>query len=473
VLTPYPYQRRVIDRFKGENKVALLIRPGAGKTLIALFLLKHWYNLHGVILPTVIFAPPVVLEKWRREIAQCTKIPDAFVGVVMGTKNQRLKILDDKKKKIIIINYEATRSQDILIRLIGRGFKVVICDESHKFKSPKLKTPAGKLTQTGAIFNISSDSRYRIIMTGTPNPQPEAIWSQYFFLDRGEVFHERFYHFKSEYFINRNANWDSQKAYPDWQFIASKADKYRSNLAKYAATVDEVELPDLVEDTIEIEPSPEMLKHYKNINKQLITWVENQEDNPMTVRNALTKVLRLNEILSGHVRLEDETVHMIEDNSTLDGLMELIDSLHGAKVIVYTVYKPNYKLIADRLKKAKITYVEIHGGVSAKKKIENQDLFNDSDYQVCINNPASGGIGIDLISAQYTIYYSMNESLIDYEQSRARNYRAGSIKVHKKITHYYLIHKGMITEKILYALKNKKNLADSLLDIKGLLNGSK
>jgi hypothetical protein len=63
----------------------------------------------------------------------------------------------------------------------------------------------------------------------------------------------------------------------------------------------------------------------------------------------------------------------------------------------------------------------------------------------------------------------MDWSLVNFEQSRARNYRSGSKDLHKKITHYFLGHKGLMSEKILRAVKDKQETANSLLDIKAML----
>jgi len=471
LLTPYKFQKKIIDRHKTQKAMALLMEAGTGKTMIAINWFREKFNLHGELLPTIVFCPIIVLNNWRDEILQCSHIKVENIGVVMGSKKKRLDTIKNPKHKILIVNYEANRSDEILKALIDFKARVVICDESHKIKNPRLLTAKRKKTTTGAVLEISKDSWYRAIMSGTPNPAPEDIWSQYYFLDRGEVFGEKFYSFKNKYFVNKNANWKDSKAFPDWRFIESKAPEYKQNLARYATSMKREEcldLPDLIQQRVEVEPSPEMLKHYNELKRDLITWLDGQEENPLAVQNALTKTLRLSEILSGYMRLEDESLVSFQTNPTLDTLLELIESIGKAKVIVFCNFKQNYVDIAKALDKKKIKYVEIHGGISTKQKLANVDLFNDleSDVQVCIANPASGGVGINLKSAGYTIYYSMGHSLIDFEQSLARNYRSGSIDLHQKITHYYLYHKGLMSELVIDAVLNKKRLADNLLNLK-------
>lgn len=448
------------------------MEAGTGKTLIALNILRHKYNVHRQVFPTIVFCPIIVLNNWKREFEMCTKVPPNMIGVVMGTKAKRLKIIHDTAHKVLIVNYEATRSDEIMDALLAFRAMAVVGDESHKFKNHKLKTPRKKDTITGAVIRLSQFAKYKIIMSGTPVPKPEDIWSQYYFLDRGTTFDDRFYSFKSKYFMNKNANWKDAKSYPDWRFIESKTDEYKEKLSSKCVSMKReecVDLPDLVEKVVHIQPSPEMLKHYKELKNQLITWVEGQPDNPTVVSNALTKVLRLAEVLSGYLKLEDESIVKIKNNSTIDGLMELIESMGDSKVIVFCKFKQNYEDIARALEKKKIEYVEIHGGISTKQKLENVDVFNDMSNQVrvCIANAKSGGVGINLKAASYTVYYSLDYSLVDFEQSRARNYRSGSIDLHSKITHYFMCHAGLITQKILESVRNKKEFADNLLDLKG------
>ena len=138
---------------------------------------------------------------------------------------------------------------------------------------------------------------------------------------------------------------------------------------------------------------------------------------------------------------------------------------------MFSVFKQNYEDIKQALEKRGIEYVEIHGGISTVRKLENVDAFNDmgNNVRVCIANPQSGGVGINLKSAKYSIFYTRNFSMKDYEQSKARNFRAGSIDQHEKITHYNIVTKETIDEKILDALVSKKEMALNLLELKQLL----
>jgi SNF2 family DNA or RNA helicase len=177
------------------------------------------------------------------------------------------------------------------------------------------------------------------------------------------------------------------------------------------------------------------------------------------------------EILSGYAKLENDEIIRFKENPRLDVLMEKLTETKPHKVIIFCVFKNNYEDIRKALDKKKIKFVELHGEIDQKTKAKNIDLFNDleNDIRVCIANPQSGGVGVNLKSARYTIFFTRSFSMKDYEQSRARNYRSGSIEIHNKITHYNLVTSNTVDEKAYNAIIEKKEIASSLLDLKELL----
>ena len=73
----------------------------------------------------------------------------------------------------------------------------------------------------------------------------------------------------------------------------------------------------------------------------------------------------------------------------------------------------------------------------------------------------TGGRGITLTAANLTIFYSNSYDLEIREQAEARNHRIGT---DDKVTYIDLVSEGTVDEKIIYALRNKINLASSVLE---------
>jgi len=417
LLEPYQFQTEIIDRFKNESCAGLFLDMGVGKTLITSNLIRYKMNKHQTIFRTVIFCPIIVLDNWKRELLMSTRIPSEMIGVIKGSKKKRLDALANPKYKVLIINYEATRTEVIKNLLIKFKPQIAVCDESHIIKSRTSQIYK-------AVRQITCNSFFRYALSGTPiTNTAEDVWSQFMFLDNGATFGERFFSFKSRYFVNKNAGWSSDKAFPDWQFIPSLEGCFRGKLQEkslFLKKEDCLDLPDLVEQTISVPMSTEQKKHYKELKTELITWIDEQPDNPTIVSNALVKLLRLNELLSGYLKLSDDTIEPLKTNPRLDALMTLIENTNPHKMIIFSVFKNNYKDIARELKKRKIEFVEIHGGVSTKRKLEAVDVFNDlsNNVRICIVHPASGGVGINLKAAKYTAFYTRNHSMKDTSSRR-------------------------------------------------------
>jgi SNF2 family DNA or RNA helicase len=152
----------------------------------------------------------------------------------------------------------------------------------------------------------------------------------------------------------------------------------------------------------------------------------------------------------------------LKDVPRLEALRELLEDLtDGHKVIVWAVFKANYAMIGALCRKLGIEYTELTGEI--KDKDTNVHKFRtDPKCRVLIANPGAGGVGINLVEASYSIYYSKGFSLEHDIQSEARNYRGGS-HIHEKITRIDLVAKGTIDDIINEALRNKLDVAQQVL----------
>jgi ATP-dependent DNA helicase len=165
------------------------------------------------------------------------------------------------------------------------------------------------------------------------------------------------------------------------------------------------------------------------------------------------------------VRTDEGDEVNFKENPRITALEQTLEPIleAGEKCIIWAVFHQNYTAIADLLNKMKVKFVELHGKTSEKDRQKNVDAFNkDPDTRVLIGHPGSGGIGISLTSASYSIYYSRGFSLEYDLQSEARNYRGGS-EIHSKITRIDLVTPGTIDDLILEKLASKQAISGKVL----------
>lgn len=227
-----------------------------------------------------------------------------------------------------------------------------------------------------------------------------------------------------------------------------------------------MDLPPLVRQAVEVELSKDQSKLYEAMKKDFVAYVN---DKACVAQLAITKALRLQQIVSGFVTLEGEdggerTNVAIKDNPRALALKDLLEQITVShKCLVWAVFRENYRAVRAVCEELGVKFVEVHGGVSGPARQEAVDAFNtDPTIKVFLGHPGSAGIGINLVAAPYSIFYSRTFSLEQDLQAEARNYRGGS-EIHEKVTRYDLVAKGTIDELITKKLADKIDISDRVL----------
>lgn len=439
-----------------ENSFGFFFDVGTGKSRTTIECLRHVYNIQGRLESTLIVSPLITLENWKREILKYSKISEFDICILHGTPEKKKRQLLTPKP-IIITNYEALLSDYIIAHFKKNPPTVLVGDELHSIKNPTSK-------RTKKMHELAQLSKYRIGLTGTPVLNAtEDLWSQLYFLDLGKRLDKKFHWFKTKYFYDKNAGMPSHVHFPDWQPRPGANEMIKGLISDITMSVkkeDCLDLPPLVRKEIYVSLGAAQKKAYIEMRDNFVSYVN---DGACVANLAITKALRLQQILSGHMPLDNETITKFDDNPRIEALSELLSSLSpNHKIIVWAAFKENHADISRLCEKLKIKYVLLTGEQSKKEKDETMYAFeNDPSVRVCIGNQ-SVGIGINLVSSDVSIYYSKGFNLGHDVQSEARNYRAGSER-HKSVTRYDLVAPGTLDEQINQALKSKKEIEAQLL----------
>ena len=470
-IEPYQWQHKLIGMVvNGHDEVAVLADMGTGKTGGVINCLRVVYGKAGRVKRTVIISPLVTLFNWKNEFVNHSYILPHNVHVLHGSSDKKLKIFEaataNDPNQIIIMNYETALSDKVIKALLKWKAEVIVLDESHYVKNHKAK-------RSKVIEDLASKCSHRFIMSGTPMTNSLTdIFMQYKILDGGKTFGTNFYSFQRKYMEDANSAWSHKlNHFPKWVprecMLKELQDKIYSKAIR--VTKDEcMDLPPRIQQVYPVELSAKQMKYYKSMLDDYVTFVEENEAKGISVATtALTKALRLQQIVTGYAKLDDGTELVIEDNPRIDALEELVDTItnNGHKVIVWCAFKNNYVQINKMLEAMKLKYVNITGEESLAQKEENMNIFNkSSDVNVAVCNRKAAGIGVNLVAAKYTITYSRNYSLEQELQSADRNYRGGS-QIHDSIVKIDLCAKGTVDEVVTEALVNKKNIADKVIEI--------
>lgn len=454
-------QKQAIELGRKIPNLALFWEPGVGKTAAIVRILCEEYNKQKRYLNTLIFAPISACPSWARQFSLWSEVDPSRVFVLNKAGAKRLHTLQAQmnsgKAFIAVTNYEAMLNKDFYEALLKWSPHIVVADESHMLKNPSS-------VRAKKIYPLASSAQRRFLMTGTPFPNSLLdIYGQYKFMDPS-LFGPNYFRFRLNYFYDKNAGMPSYCHFPDWQ-PRPEADKKIGRIlaatSLQAKKCDVLDLPPLMEVRVPVEMSPAQDKAYRQMEKFFVAEVG---DTVLTAEFAMTKSLRLRQLLAGYASQDVETeAKWFPDLPRMKALTDILDSLGGAKVIIWTVFQPTYGVIAKECERMGLAYKFLTGEQSAKEKQESIESFSKGSTQVLISNPAAGGTGVDGLQASaYSIYYTRGYNRVEFEQSQARNYRGGS-EQHQKVTHYHLISEGTLDEAIAEALLLKKSVSEAVL----------
>jgi SNF2 family DNA or RNA helicase len=464
----WEHQKIAVER--AGDHFALFMEPGTGKTATTINILRKVFTQNKRALPTLVICPPVVISNWRSEILKYSKIKSNKILPLVGTGKERAALLKAAPRDTICItNYESLNMPELLAEMklfLSNKPSCLVLDESHKCKDPSAK-------RTKRAIELADIATYRYILTGTPilNDLMD-IFSQFRILDRGERFGANFFSFRARFFEDKNRAMPAAKYFPNWQ-PQNGADKRIKELIEPVSMHVEkskcLTLPPLVKKIIEVPMSKEQARLYESMRKDLVATIqtEGRGERHSIAELAITKALRLQQIVSGHIRVEgvdgeENKTIQIKDNPRKQALKDLLEDLAPHhKVLVWAVFHANYDDIRDACSSLGIKYAELHGQVF-DRDTQIDRFNNDPEYRVLIGHPGSGGIGVNLVAASYSIFYSRSFSLEFDIQAEARNYRGGSER-HESITRIDLCCPGTIDELVLKSLASKTALSNSVL----------
>lgn len=449
--TLYKHQERAyafaLDTLNKGKGLAILAEMGTGKTLITIATVGTLYE-QGKIDKLLVVCPKSIVGVWEEEFRKFADYKYALT-VLDGTldkKKAAFGYMNGSGLQIIVVNYESCWRLEKEIAKWQSD--IIVCDESSKIKNPQT-------AQSKALHRLGKQTKYNVILTGTPiTNNPLDFFSQYKFLDES-IYGSSYFLFRARYAILGGYQRHQIVGYQNLAELVTKAHK----IAFRIKIADAVDLPPFIDEIRNIRLEEKARVIYNNLAKKCYAELTCGE---VTVRNVLTQLLRLSQCTGGYVRNDIDGIIQEVSSAKLNALEDVLDSCieEGKKVVVFARFVPEIDAIENLLKKKGISYSLIKGDVKDRNEQVSQ-FQTDSNIKVFVGQLQTTGMGLTLTAASVAVYYSLDFSFSNYEQSRARIHRIGQ---DKKCIYVHLICKGTIDEKIMHALKHKGNIAKLMVD---------
>ena len=461
---PFVHQAAYLQRFWEDPHVALLADMGTGKSFMLINNAAMLYD-KGKINAMLIIAPKGVYRNWYK--SEIPKHMPEHVTYKMACWSPAPRKAERQEMeemwncvdamRILIMNIEAFSTEKGMT--YARTFLRVTQAFMAIDESTTIKTPTAKRTKN--IIKVGKEAVYKRIATGSPvTKSPLDLYSQCEFLSPDCLNVHSYYAFQARYavLVERKMSTHTFKQIVGYRRLDEL--QHKLNDFSFRVTKEEcLDLPDKVYTRREIELTAEQRKAYDQMKLMALAEVEG---NLMSTNNALTQLMRLHQIVCGHVKMDDGQQLNIPSNR-VNELLATVAETQG-KVIIWANYRRDIENIRIALaKEYGMTSVATYfGDTEAEERQEIVEKFQDldSDLRFFVGNPRTGGYGLTLTAANLVVYYSNSFDLEVRLQSEDRAHRIGQTS---KVTYVDFITPGTVDEHIVKALRNKINIASEVL----------
>jgi SNF2 family DNA or RNA helicase len=473
VYPPFGHQAEGIQLLRGRTHYGFFDEPGCGKSKLVVDAANLLF-LDRAIGAVLVVVPNTVKATWCNEVwgQIATHTPKDFPYEVFRLDSgkrwpelSKIDALKGQKLVWVVTNYEALRSakQEKWLATFLAKFapSMMVLDESTKVKN-------GAALQTKSAIRLGGFAARRYILTGTPVARnPLDLHSQFMFLDPWILGPSKV-NFRNRYAVMGGYMVMGRPV----QVVGWKnLDELKERISKHSRVVEKrVALPDLPDklfQTIELPLSDEQASAYEQMRDNAVASFPGAIGQA-TASIALTKMLRLQQITSGHLPIKHsvtghDQICVFPHNPKYDFVMELLED-QVDYLVVFGNFIEELQGMAKRLKDAGISHGLIYGDTKLKDRETIQEDYQKGSLRVVLCQIVTGGIGLTLVQGSTAVYLSNHFSYEVRTQSSDRLHRPGQ---KNNVLYYDLIAtcngKKTVDHTVMKAIGVKENLSDYVL----------
>lgn len=466
-LKLFPYQRVDVKFLLLNERSLLANEPGLGKTGVLIRYLQVLRHLGHQPFPCLVICPnSLKFAVWQRELAAWA--PELTVQVVDGSAGKRRKQLAEKAE-VFIINWDGVRLHSKLapygqISLTDKEREPkelnelqpmsVFMDEAHRLKSPQT-------AWTRAAWAVAHQARYRVAATGTPvTDNVGDFWSL------GHALEPTWLPAKTK-FMNRYAQ-VSLNFFGGAEVVGinpSTRDELFSIMDPLTRRVPKtLALPQLPPKLpIQYRHTPMTTKQQKAYDQMREEMLAMLDGGLLVAGDDRIKFLRLMQFAAASAEIvEDGSVKLAAPSSKVDDVIDLLEEMGDAPLVVGAVSRQLIELLGKKLEQLKITHGYVTGAYTPAERRLAVDAFQAGRIRVILVTLGAGAEGITLTRADTLVFMQESFSEVENRQFMDRIHRIGSehhaaIRIIKQIT------PNSVEERKLELLEGKRTRMEEIL----------
>lgn len=443
-LKLFPYQRVDVMFLLLNERALLANEPGLGKTAVLIRYLQVLSYLECGPFPCVIICPnSLKFAVWQRELA--TWSPEISVQVVDGSAGKRRKQLANKAD-VFVVNWDSVRLHSRLApygsinltdaertpkELNDLQPRSVFMDEAHRLKSPQT-------AWTRATWAVAHQARYRVAATGTPvTDHVGDFWSlghalEPTWLPVKTKFMDRYAQVSLNFFggaevVGVNPNNKDE--------LFTIIDPLTRRVPKQLALP---QLPPKLPVQYRHTPmSPKQQKLYDQMREEMLAMLDG---GLLVAGDDRVKFLRLMQFAAASAEItEDGSVKLTSPSSKVDDVIDLLEEMGDAPLVVGAVSRQLIELVGKKLEQLKIPHGYVTGAYTPAERRLAVDNFQAGRIRVILVTLGAGAEGITLTRADTLLFMQEDFSEVANQQFQDRIHRIGSeqhaaIRIIKQVT---------------------------------------
>ena len=437
---PHEYQQFCIDYLLEHPAAGLFLKPGMGKTSVALTAAERLLYDSFEVTKALVIAPLRVAEDtWSRESEKWDHLRHLQISRVLGSARERRAALA-VKADVYCINRE---NVPWLVDLYGLDwpFDLVIVDELSSFRNPSAQ-------RVKALRKVRPLTKYFWGLTGTPRPRSLLdLWAQIYLMDRGERLGKTVKEYKNRYFSPGCRN-----GYVVYEWLPRPGAEQEiydriSDICVSLETEGHVQMPELMETVRPVVLSPAAVKLYEDMEQEAVLSLADEVIDAGTAAVVNGKLLQI----AGGAVYNDDHVPRELHTAKLDVLEDVLEEAAGEPVLVAYRFQHERDRIMARFPQA--------------VQLKDSDIiaaWNRGEIPLLLAHPAGCGHGLNLQDGGHIIvWFGPTYDLELDEQFNGRLYRQGQKATTSII---YLVAEGTVEQDAMRALRVKADGQKAMME---------
>jgi SNF2 family DNA or RNA helicase len=404
VFKPFDHQKDTASFLSLRRRAFCFNEAGTGKTSAAVWAADYLMTLGHVRRVLIICPLSIMQSAWQADIFKTAM--HRTCGIAHGTAEKRKKVVGSTYE-FVVINFDGVHT--VFDDIQKANFDLIIVDEANAYK-----TTTTRRWKTLAKL-VRPDTRLWM-MTGTPaaqSPIDAFGLARLISPDRVPKY--------SGAWRDRVMNQLSRFKWVPKHNATQQVHDALQPAIRFTKK-DCLDLPEVVYQTRDVPLSPQTLKYYNALKKQLLIEAAGEQISAVNAAASLNKLLQIS---GGAVYTDKRQVVEFDIRPRLSALEEVLDETLN-KVVVFVPFIHTIEVIKKHLNGNHISCEVIQGSVSLNERTHIIQRFqNDPEPRVLIIQPQSAAHGITLTAADTVVFWSPVMSVETYLQCIARIDRVG------------------------------------------------